>query len=472
MNEIILQLNRDGSDPIYFQIYEEIKNQILNDILHPDRKIPSVRHLSTNLGVSRNTVETAYERLLSEGYIYSKARSGYYIQDLATDVMREKGRVTKKPISSEVETNSVLTRFDFRGNRVDTTNFPLSIWKKLTNQCLKDQGDELFYFGQPQGELGLRKEIADYLHQARGVRCTEEQIIIGPHSQYLLNLLCQMIGLNGQTIAFENPGYYAARQVFRLLGYQIESIAVDKNGINLDQLHQSNAAMAYVTPSHQIPLGYIMPVQQRLKLIEWAVSGERYIIEDDLNSEFRYSGDPIPALQHLDHHGRVIYMGTFFKSLLPSIRLNYMVLPANLLEIYQVHLSIYQQTTSRILQKTVELFMKEGYWIRHLRRMRKIYKKKFDWTRQCIQKYMKDDVTILGDNAGHHVVVQLTEPKANKNYHSVAMENGIALDSVTQFLDENQTYEYDFHIYMLCFTALSEEKIEEGIKELSEVWFG
>ncbi|WP_270181271.1 MocR-like pyridoxine biosynthesis transcription factor PdxR [Alkalihalobacillus sp. CinArs1] len=469
MNEFMIQLDRDRSIPLYLQLYDEVKKQILKGTLPKDSKMPSVRLLSSNLAISRNTVETAYERLLSEGYIYSKARSGYFIQDLATDVMREIAKENPTR-NSEIENHPSSITYDFRGNRVDTTNFPLSTWRKITNQSMKDQVDELFHFGHPQGEIGLRKEIAHYLQQARGVTCSEEQIIIGPHSQYLLNLLCQMIGLNGQTIAFENPGYYAAREVFRLLGYKIDSIPVDKNGIDLNHLHKSSAVMAYVTPSHQIPLGYIMPVQQRLKLIEWAVEGNRYIIEDDLNSEFRYSGDPIPALQHLDHHGRIIYMGTFFKSLLPSIRLNYMVLPPGLLEIYQKELIIYQQTTSRVLQKTVEIFMKEGYWIRHLRRMRKIYKKKFEWTKKCIQRYMGDHVTILGDHAGHHVVIKLNEPDKDIDYHSLASDSGIALDSVELFLDKTHPANFH-HIYMLCFTALSEEQIEEGIESLRNVWF-
>lgn len=459
------------STPLYVQVYNGIKEEILNGSLKANQKLPSVRYMSVLLSVSRNTIEAAYEKLDSEGYIASKERSGYYIQQLNTDLFEEQMVIrVETDVSKEVEPLCEI-EFDFSGNRVDTNHFPLSVWKRITNQCLKEQHEEVFFFGHPQGEVGLRREIASYIRQSRGVHCTEEQIIIGSHTQYLLNLLCQMVGIHGQTVAFENPGYYAARQVFELLGYNVQMIPVGEKGIDVKSLEESEAKLVYVTPSHQIPMGYVMPVQQRLKLIQWAVNGDRYIIEDDLNSEFRYNGHPIPALQHLDQHGKVIYMGTFFKSLLPSIRLNYMVLPPNLVEIYQKQFIIYQQTTSRILQKTVEIFMKEGYWSQHIKRMRKLYKQRYEWTVSCLHQYMRDKVDIVGDEAGHHVVIQLKEREASRNLQAIALHQGIKVDSVNIFLGDNQLNPLHNQVFMLSFSALSEKEIHAGIQKLSEVWF-
>ncbi|WP_060665671.1 MocR-like pyridoxine biosynthesis transcription factor PdxR [Bacillus sp. CHD6a] len=471
LNEVLIPIDKKSNMPLYEQVYNGIREEILNGSLKANQKLPSVRYMSSLLSVSRNTIEAAYERLDSEGYISSKKRSGYYIQQLHTDLFEgQLVNLEETEVSKEVEPFCEI-EFDFSGNRVDTNHFPLSVWKRITNQCLKEQHEEVFFFGHPQGEVGLRREIASYIRQSRGVQCTEEQIVIGSHTQYLLNLLCQMIGIDGQTVAFENPGYYAARQVFELLGYNVQLIPVGVKGIDLKALEDSEAKLVYVTPSHQIPMGYVMPVKQRLELINWAMNGNRYIIEDDLNSEFRYYGQPIPALQHLDQHGKVIYMGTFFKSLLPSIRLNYMVLPPTLVKIYQEQFIIYQQTTSRILQKTVEIFMKEGYWSQHIKRMRKLYKKRCEWTVSCLHKYMSNKVDILGDQAGHHVVIQLKEREVSRNLQDIALHNGIRIDSVNIFLADKQMNSLYNQIFMLSFSALSEEEIHAGIRKLSKVWF-
>lgn len=468
MNEVLIQVKKELSTPLYMQIYQQLKSKIINGEVEPNTRLPSIRDLAQSLGISRNTVTLAYDQLLDEGYITSRVRSGYYVQQMDTELLHTMPEIRKTDWKKEEE-KLTQYEFDFTWNKIDQHSFPLTVWRRLVNRCFREEVEELFHYGDPQGELGLRREIAAYLKQSRGVNCSEDQIIIGSHSQYLLTLACQMIGLNQQTVAFENPGYYAAREVLKLLNFKVKSIPVKEDGIDINLLQQSKASFVYVTPSHQIPLGVIMPVSKRLELLEWAVKNGCYIFEDDVNSEFRYTGEPIPALKHFDQHDRVIYMGTFFKSLLPSIRLNYMVLPRELLDIYHKDYSIYQQTTSKTLQKTVELFMKEGHWIKHVRRMRKIYKKKYDWMVHYLKLYFGDHIRLLGDAAGHHVVIQV---KGNgKDWLRLAEKNGVKVDSLALFLDKSFESTNDKNIFLLTFSALTEEEIHNGIKRLHESWF-
>lgn len=467
-NELFLKVNRNSSKKLQVQIYEFIKDEILHGRLKPGSKLPAVRYLAKETVVSKNTVEAAYSQLLSEGYIKSKSRSGYFVEQLNIEYFSKR--------SSSTETiNTARTKverypYDFRSNRIDTEHFPISNWQHIINRCLKEEHDDVYTYGDPQGEYGLRREIASYLRQSRGVNCVEEQIVIGSNAQYLLNLFCQMIGINQQEIAFEDPGYYAARSVFELFGYQVTPISVNESGINLDELFQTKAAAVYVTPSHQIPLGVIMPVKERLQLLEWARVNKSYIIEDDVNNEFRYAGEPIPSLQHLDEHGNVVYMGTFFRSLLPSVRLNYMVLPKQLLKTYQEHFQIYQQTTSRITQKTVELFMSEGHWIRHVRRMRTIYKKKYVTAVEAIQTNLSNEVEILGEEAGLHIILKVNLDYSVHELLSFAQEKGVMLETLNVYYANKDKKENSPPLLLLSFSALRESEIREGIQLLKEAW--
>ena len=315
--------------PIYEQIYIYIREEIRNGNIVCGTKLPSSRGLANYLEVSRNTIDMAYGQLQSEGYIESFPKKGYFVcalenlYDDGRSAMDNKGHLKESPIqrSSHDETrekDEFLVDFSLSG--VDMDYFPYSKWRKLTKECLIDDNKELFLSGEHQGDLKLRQAVQMYLHQARGVKCNVDQIVIGAGSDYMLLLLSRIMA-GQKTVAMENPTYKQAYTIFESVGYSVVPISMDEQGMQIDELRKSQAQIAYVTPSHQFPLGTIMSANRKRQLLAWA-SGEegRYIIEDDYDSEFRYSGKPIPALQSQDPFEKVIYVGTLSKVIAPAIR--------------------------------------------------------------------------------------------------------------------------------------------------------
>lgn len=266
-------------------------------------------------------------------------------------------------------------KFDFTQTGVDTNAFPFNMYRKIINDVWQPHNNELLFLGHPQGEWSLREEIANYLYESRGVRCAASQIVLGAGTQILVKLLFQL--LKGSNYAVENPGYHRKMVVFEQGEEKVQMLSLDRDGICMADLENSDANIVFVTPSHQFPCGMIMPITRRMQLLQWAKKEEgRYIIEDDYDSEFRYSGKPIPALQGLDTDGKVIYMGTLSKALLPSLRMSYMVLPKKLIKKYQQQYLFYTQSVSRMDQEVIRRFLNEGYWEKHIHKMRVVYRKK------------------------------------------------------------------------------------------------
>ena len=322
MNELTMNLKTDSKVPLYEQIYNYIKSDIQNGRISYGEKLPSTRALARHLEISRSTAELAYEQLLSEGYIESEPCRGYFVAKI--DELYQI-RPAKTPTEEKKE-QKPRYRYDFTPNGVDLKSFPYNAWRKLSKDILTDDKTELFRSGESKGELGFRQAICNYLHQARGVNCTPGQVIVGAGSDYILMLLGMILGRE-HVVAFENPTYKQAYRLFRGLAYKTVPVGMDKNGMKVTELSDSGADIAYVTPSHQYPTGIIMPIGRRMELLKWAKEEpDRYVIEDDYDSEFRYKGKPIPALQGYDRDGKVIYLGTFSKSIAPAIRMSYMVL--------------------------------------------------------------------------------------------------------------------------------------------------
>ena len=309
MNELTISLKTDSKVPLYEQIYAYIRGDIRSGRIPCGEKLPSTRALSRHLEVSRSTVELAYEQLLSEGYLESEPCRGYFaarIDDLYRldrpgRLERREQESEKAPASCEEKENYL---FDFTPNGVDVDSFPYNVWRKLSKDILKDNRTELFRTGDSKGEEGFRRAIASYLYQARGVECRPEQIIIGAGNDYMLMLLGTILGPD-RKLAFEDPTYMQACRLFECLSYETVPVSMDKSGMRVDRLALTDADIAYVTPSHQYPTGIVMPVGRRQELLKWADQAEnRYIIEDDYDSEFRYKGKPIPALQGMDAMGK------------------------------------------------------------------------------------------------------------------------------------------------------------------------
>lgn len=453
--------------PLHVKLYNQIKNQVLSGKLLPNTKLPSVRHLAAELSISRNTVEYAYEQLCTEGFIHSKPQSGYYISLLDQEFIPTPSRKTvtfQEPVLEDEKPYS----FDFHPAALSPDSFPGKVWRKLLTDCLQEKAEQFTLYSNPQGELELRCEIQQYLERFRGVSCDVEQIVVCCGLQDSLSIIAQILRGNHSELAVEDPGHWIPRSVFQNYFFSLSPIPINSDGINLDYLKNTNSTVIYVTPSHQFPLGCVMPVENRLKLINWAETVGGVIIEDDYDSELRYNGKPIPALQGLHPKGNIIYVGTFSKVLSPALRVGYMVLPYQFLSTYNKLFGKYAATVSLLEQKTLSEFMKQGYWERHLRKMRTIYKRKHDALIQSINRHFGNRVNILGQGAGLHVVLELVDNSLDeKELINRAWEKNVRVFPISDtYQCSNQ---YPLRV-MLGFGRMNPEELEKGIELLSQAW--
>lgn len=466
----MIVIDNESNVPLYTQIYEQIKEQIITGRIPGGGKLPSIRTLSLTLNVSRNTVESAYMQLSSEGYIEGKPGSGFV--SLKLDSMELLKPVSegltniKEPevILHKINTN-INYKYNFRGRSLSAHDFPLHIWKKLSNNCLSTISPENFTSNNSKrGERDLQIELMKYLNKSRGVSCSPEQIIISSGMEYSLSLLCQLFREDFAQVAIEDPGYMVARDIFTNNGYNITPISLEEDGINLEELNNSSAKIVYVTPSHQFPEGAVMPINKRLKLLDWAKRNQGIIIEDDYDSEFRYNSKPIPSLQSIDSRGCVIYIGTFSKSLSPGLRINYMVLPQSLLERYDRLFNWYRVSVPFIQQKILEQFMHQGYWDRHLRKIHLTAIRKHDLLIRTIHEYMGNNVVIHGENAGLHILLEFKNGLNENELIERAKKNGVLVSPVSVFWSRPD--KYSNNMILLGFGGMPESEIVEGIQAL------
>lgn len=464
--ELMIPLNAHGSRPMYEQIYQYIKGEIREGSLKEGVRLPSTRMLAENLKVSRSTTQMAYDQLMAEGYIEAVPNRGYFV--LRMEELVEAEPEVQGAFIRESGEEAGEARIDFSPRGIDLTHFPYNTWRKVTRNTLVEDNKEMFLTGSPQGEPSLREAIRGYLHSARGVSCQAEQIIVGAGNEYLLMLLSQILG-QGRTIAMENPTYKQAYRVLESIGYTMAPVEMDGFGMEVKALEETGADVAYVMPSHQYPTGIVMPVTRRQELLQWAGrKRDRYLIEDDYDSEFRYKGRPIPALQGLDKTGKVIYMGTFSKSIAPAIRIGYLVLPRPLLAVYQRKLGFYASTVSRIDQNILYQFLTEGYYERHLNRMRAIYKGKHDCLLSQLRK-LEEDFEIHGEYAGLHVLLTSKRGRSEEWLIEEARKEGVKVYGLSTY------YIHKHHnnrpsTVILGYAKLSEEEIQEGVRRLRGAW--
>lgn len=471
----MIVLDNDSKVPLYLQIYHQIKEEILSEQISEGSKLPSTRALSTTLDISRNTVESAYLQLCSEGYITSKAGSGFIVEKLESNIISKLKREDLEDIKKHKKTlpraNSEDNyKYDFQYGSLSASDFPLSLWRKILNKCLSTLNSEsMTSYNSSKGELELRIEIMKYLNRSRGVSCSPEQIIISSGIEHCLSLICQLFRQHFKEIALEDPGYMGARDIFINNGYSIVPIGLDSDGINLEQLENSSAKVAYVTPSHQFPTGSVMPAPKRLKLLDWAIRKNGIIIEDDYDSELRYNSRPIPSIQGIDSKEYVIYIGTFSKSLSPSLRLNYMVLPQAWLARYDILFNRYQASVPLIEQKIIQQFMHLGHWDSHLRKICLSNKRKHDILIHTIHELMGDKVTIHGKNAGLHILLELNNGLCEEEIIKRAKNYGVKVYPVSTYWIRLE--EYSNNMVLLGFGSMSKSDIVEAIKLLNDAWF-
>lgn len=461
---LIIPIDSHSQFPLYEQIYQFIKTEIQEGHLPYQTKLPSTRGLSSHLGVSRITVETAYSQLHAEGYLEVFPKRGYFIAKVSA--LTSLPSLESPLIPSETQDVTPSFPYDFSPFEIDLGHFPYSIWRRLSKNCLVEEGS-LFSLGENQGDEALRHAICSYLHQSRGVRCSSSQLIIGAGVDYLLQLLSLLLPKD-MLIAMENPSYKRAFQIFDGLGFSICPLPLDESGLRVDLLTSSGASLAYVTPSHQYPLGIVMPIKRRMELLQWASEGAgRYIIEDDHDSEFRYIGKPIPSLQGIDKQNKVIYIGTFSKAIAPAIRVGYMVLPPSLLAIYRSKYHYYSSTVSRIDQAILADFISKGHFERHLNRMRKLYKAKHDCLMVALSLF-GGSLSLWGENAGLHLVIRLKTSVSEDEILKKAAEAGIRLYGLSEYYLEPKAQE-EMPSFLIGYGNLSEKEIQEGISLFYEL---
>ena len=413
----------------------------------------------TSLGRHKNCdIVLNYSTVSRQHAVVVCAKDGWYITGVKT--------------GSEVLVNGKKTekkewKYDFTPNGVDLNSFPYNVWRRLAKDSLLDDRAEMFRLGDSQGEYGLRSAISRYLYQARGVNAHPDQIIIGAGNDYLLMLLSTVIGQNHK-VALENPTYKQAYRLFKSLSYDVCTVDMDEKGMKVANLKSSGADIAFVMPSHQYPLGIVMPMKRRMELLKWAAKDPaRYIIEDDYDSEFRYKGKPIPALQGYDRWEKVIYIGTFSKSIAPSIRVSYMVLPVPLLKEFQKKSSFLSSTVSRVDQLILQKFIEDGHYERHLNRIRTLYKSRHDTLMGCLKTFQKI-CTISGENAGVHILLHFVGDMTEEELIRKAAEKGVRVYGLSQYyIDPPDGLKPTI---MLGYANISEAKMKEAVKLLEEAW--
>ena len=410
--------------PLYEQLYRQLRHEIESGALAAGEKLPSKRALSAHLKVSVVTVEGAYGQLQAEGYLRSEPKRGFFVAPLEAPVPvpRQEGPAP----ALEEATPARRPDFDFATNAVDAARFPFATWARLMRQVLTREDSALLSAVPPQGVPELRAAIVQYLRDFRGITAQPEQVVVGAGSEYLTGLLFQLLGREGG-YAVEDPGYLKFSRILAHQGAHICPIPLDGQGLRVDALRWSGARVVHVTPSHHFPLGIVMPAGRRRELLAWAGEGpNRYIIEDDYDSEFRFSGLPIPALQSLDREGRVVYLNTFAQNLAPSLRIGYMVLPPALAERYRREFLFYSSTVPSFEQYTLARFLEGGHFERHIARMRVEYRERKAALIACVRG-LGISGTLSGGDAGLHMLLRMDGRLGEDELVRRAAEAGVAV---------------------------------------------
>lgn len=463
-------LDSAKNQPLYEQLYRYVRTEIEENRLTAHAKLPSKRMLSEHLKISQMTVETAYGQLMAEGYLYSRPKSGYFVQPMEPRSPQPQVLAREIVAPEECAVPPAKVAYDFSTDSTATEGFPFSVWARLVRETLNENSRRLLQAGNFQGDYDLRRAIAGLLHSHRGIACRPEQIVVGAGTEYLLGLAVQLLGRD-LDYAAEDPGYLKIHRILQSNGVQTHAIPMDSQGIELNGLRQSRAMAVHVTPSHQFPLGIIMPVARRRQLLNWAEEEPgRYILEDDYDSEFRFAGKPIPALKMLDTQGRVIYFNTFAKTLSPSLRFGYMVLPDELLLQFREKLAFYSSTVSNFEQRTLFRFLSGGYFERHLNRMRKSYKTQRDTLVKVLTANdINKQITIYGHNVGLHVLLRVNNGMHEQELRASALKKGVRVYGLSEYTSSAGKYGWN-DIIVLGYAGVPLAKIAKAAELLAAAW--
>ena len=460
-------LDPHSKTPLYEQLYRAVRADIMSGTLAGGTRLPSKRQLAANLRVSQITVETAYGQLLAEGYIVSEPRRGYFVQKQLAAPAQAQAPKAAAPHPHTAPADDC--KYDFRPNIVDTGCFPFATWARLSRSVLSEYSDRLLRATDPCGAAELRGQIARYLYDFRGINISPDNILVGAGSEYLMHLVIQLLGRD-RVYALENPGYRKLYQIFSDNGAAVRPLPLDKSGLRADALAASDASVVYLTPSHHFPLGTVMPAARRMEILRWASAAPgRYIIEDDYDSEFRYASRPIPALGELDHAGRVVYVNTFAKSLSPSLRIGYLVLPDALMARYHERFSLYSSTVPSFDQHTLAAFMRTGGFERHISRSRKVYQARRDALMTALDRELADlPHEVSRSEAGLHLLLHMRNGMLERELIERASAAGVRVYGLSAYY--TPPVKPPKATLVLGYAGLTEQQINEAAALLRQAW--
>ncbi|NLY80816.1 MAG: PLP-dependent aminotransferase family protein [Lysinibacillus sp.] len=452
-----LTIDRSQKIPLIRQIYKQLRTKILNGELPAGYRLPSTRQLAEELEVSRNVVLEAYEQLLAEGFIEGRQGAGTFV---AAGAYLKKAEIIFPFL---LENNYQLKDddiIDFRSGLPALDLFPRKQWGNLAKRISIETDHLIFGYGSPEGRVELRTVLADYLLRTRGVECQPDQLIITSGATQAFTLVSKLLLSQNKKVILEDPITHEIQTIFQSYGGSLCPIKVDEHGIDTNQLPQDvNPAFGFVTPSHQFPMGSTLPIQRRIRLIEYARKMDCYIVEDDYDSEFRYESPPISSLQGLDPE-RTIYIGTFSKILSPALRLGYLILPPTLIKRCRELKYFSDLHAPSLDQLTLALFIKEGYLEKHVFRMKKVYRKRRDFLKECLHNEFGNSIKIHGDSTGLHLVAEFEGVHFTDNLLSHIHDNGIKVYPVELHTMNKGLYP---NYLILGFGHLEEDKIKDGI---------
>jgi GntR family transcriptional regulator/MocR family aminotransferase len=448
-----VSIDSKAGEPLHRQLYDELRGSILSGRLPPGARLPASRELAALSGVSRNTVMLAFEQLRAEGYISGRLGSGTYVADAlpehamsptAVQSVPDPSPGARRPLSRRGERLGKL-QFGpgehpiageaFRSGMPALDRFPHELWRQVLNRRMSHSAWHSLEYDDPLGFEPMRRAIATHLAEARGARCSPDQIIITLGAQQALDLAVRVLADPGDSVLMEDPGYYGAHALFEGEGLEIVPVAVDDEGMDVAAgIHECpRARLAYVTPSHQHPLGVMMSLPRRLALLAWAEREGAWILEDDYASEYRYSGRPLAALQGIDHHGRVIYIGTFSKTLFPALRMGYLVAPPDLAPVFATARQVIDRQPPALAQLAVSDFIAEGHYARHLRRMRKLYAERQSMLIDVVAREIGAPLELPPADAGMNLVGWLPPDLDDRAVDRAAAALGVQAAAVSSY---------------------------------------
>ncbi|SOC43654.1 PLP-dependent aminotransferase family protein [Salinicoccus kekensis] len=455
-----VRLSESHSKYKYRQIYESLKDMIISGKIPKDYRLPSKRELAKDLDVSVNSVATAYDQLIAEGYVYAVEKKGYY-----TEAINKYNPETTFPESlpESLKEDKVQKRYQYSLSHmtVNSTRFPYKKWMSFQREVIKNHQFDISRLNHPQGPLEVRESIKNLISVTRGINCFPEQIVIGTGTQPLISQLIDLFGPDVK-VGIENPGYSRVRDMLNDKGIHVVNIPLDTEGVDIQKMETEDPAIQFLTPSHQFPLGMIMPISKRVDLLNWASEKDgRYLIEDDYDSEFKYGTDNIPSLQSLDKNRKVIYMGTFSKTLLPSFRISYMILPPELLEKYKARYKYWLQGNDSLQLYTLKYFIESGEYSRYVKKMNSHYENNRTILIDALRKRFGETIDIVDVPAGLHFIAKFKTPRSYDDIKDRAEAASLELYDIRRFSTGYVADDDEWKDYVLGFANLDTEEADE-----------